>query len=54
MIDVFANAILIDPKIEKIGNLIRSITCTVVADAPWFWKTPKTSLYSWADTQANI
>lgn len=52
MIDVFANAILIDPKIEKIGNLIRSITCTVVADAPWFWKTPKTSLYSWADTQA--
>ena len=51
LIDTYFDCFLVDPKVEKVGNLIRGITCTVVCSAPWGFKSPKTSLYSWADTQ---
>lgn len=51
LIDTYWNAFLTDPKVTKVGNLIRGIECTVLADSPWAWKAPKTYLYSWANIQ---
>jgi hypothetical protein len=51
LIDTYFSCLLINPKITKIGNYIRGIECTAQCSAPWGFKTPKTYLYSWADTQ---
>jgi phage-related protein len=51
LMDTFFLCLLINPKITKVGNYIRGIECTALCNAPWGWKNPKTSLYSWADIQ---
>ena len=51
MLDVYLRCFLTDPKVTRIGNFVRGMTCTAVADSPWFWKTPKSYHYSWGDTQ---
>jgi len=35
MADVYFNVILNDPKINRVGNLIRGFSCTVVCDSPF-------------------
>ena len=49
MADVYFNCFLADPQIVRVGNIIRGATFTVICDAPWGYRIPKTYNFSWAD-----
>lgn len=51
--DVYWNCLLIDPTIERVGNLIRGFTCTVRCDSPYGWKYPKTTIYEYTATSVD-
>jgi len=45
--DIYFNAILNDPKIERVGDLIMGFSCTVECDSPFAYKYPKTTTYTY-------
>jgi hypothetical protein len=49
MTDVKINAFLTAPQIVKVGNIIRGINCTVIADAPWGWKQDEEYTFTFPD-----
>ena len=46
--DTYFNALLLDPKITKIGNVGKGITFTVSCDSPFAWHYPKITTWSFA------
>lgn len=46
MQDVYFNAFFTSPEIIRVGNLIRGFKATIVCDAPWGYKNPKTYTYN--------
>ena len=45
--DIYFNAILNEPKIERVGGLIQGFRCNVVCDSPFALKYPKSTLYEY-------
>lgn len=45
--DVYFNAILQEPEILRVGNLIHGFSCTVECDSPYAYKFPQTTNYSY-------
>jgi hypothetical protein len=54
MQEVYFNCFLTAPQITRIGNIIQAITCTVICDAPWGWKEPKSITYNYSPNQYSI
>lgn len=50
--DIYFNAILNDPKINRIGNKIHGFSCRVQCDSPFALKYPKTTSYNY--TSATV
>jgi phage-related protein len=50
MLGMYANCFLTAPNIIRIGNMIQSISTTVVCDSPWFWGEDATYLYTYPDS----
>jgi len=50
MSDIYFNCFLTAPMITRVGNIIQGISCTVVCDSPWAWKSPRTYTYTYGDT----
>jgi len=44
--DIYFNCFFKSPKMDKVGNIVRGITATVVCDSPWAWKFPQTTAYT--------
>ena len=44
---IYFNVILNDPKIERVGNLIRGFSCTVECDSPFAYFFPQTTTYTY-------
>lgn len=51
--DVFFNVILTDPKITRVGNLIKGFSCTVTCDSPFAYKYPKVTTYSYSGSTVD-
>lgn len=47
MQDVLFYAILNEPKIERVGNLVRGFTCTVECNSPFAYRFPKATTYTY-------
>lgn len=47
--DIYANVIMNEPQVTKVGNLISGFECTVVAADPFFWFFPKTLTYNYSE-----
>lgn len=45
--DIYFNAILNNPKIERVGDLIMGFSATVECDSPFAYKYPKTTTYTY-------
>lgn len=45
--DVYFNAILNSPKIERVGDLIMGFSCTIECDSPFAYKYPQTTTYTY-------
>ena len=45
--NIYFNVILNDPKIERVGNLIRGFSCTVECNSPFAYFFPKTTTYTY-------
>jgi len=41
LFDVFFNCFFAAPQSIRTGNIIRGLSCTVICDSPFGWKTPK-------------
>lgn len=48
--DVVFYAILQEPEIVRVGNVIRGFSCTVSCNSPFAYKYPKTTTYSYTTT----
>jgi len=53
MAEVYFDCILNDPKIIRVGNLLRGISFTVQCSSPFAWKFPKTTTYSYTQPTIN-
>jgi phage-related protein len=51
--DIYFNAILNDPKTNRVGNLIQGFTCDVVCDSPYAFKFPKTTTYTYTASDVD-
>lgn len=47
MQDIYFNAILNEPKINRVAGIIKGFSCTVVCDSPYALKYPQTTTYSY-------
>lgn len=45
--DVYFNAILNSPQINRVGNLIQGFSCTVECNSPFAFKFPQTTTYTY-------
>jgi hypothetical protein len=50
MTDIYFRCFFTKPQTNRYGNFIRALNSTVVCDAPWGWRSPKTYNYSWLNT----
>jgi phage-related protein len=48
MAEIYFDAILNDPKIIRVGNLLRGISFTVTCSSPFAWNFPKTTTYTYS------
>lgn len=49
MQDVYFNGSFIQPKIIRVGNIIRGFDATFLCDAPWGWTYPQILSYNYPD-----
>ena len=45
--DVYFRAILNDPKINRVGNLLQGLSFSVICDSPYAFRFPKTTTYTY-------
>lgn len=45
--DVYFNCIFNNPKIDRVGNLIRGFTSSIQCDSPYAYKFPQTTTYTY-------
>lgn len=50
MQNIYFNAILTDPKINRVGNLIFGLTFTVTCDSPYAYKFPLVTTYTYSSS----
>ena len=48
--NIYFNAILNDPQIVRVGNIIKGFSCMVTCDSPFAWNFPKTTLYEYTSS----
>lgn len=48
--DIYFSCFLTEPEINRVGNIIRGFTCQVVCNAPYAFKFPKTTTYTYTQT----
>ena len=53
MQDVYFNCFLTEPRVNKVGNIIRGIKAKVICDSPFAWTFPRTKTYSFTDADVN-
>lgn len=46
--DIYFNAILNEPKIQRVGNLIQGFSCKVICDSPFAYKYPQITTYTYS------
>lgn len=46
--EVYYNCFLRNPRIHKVGNIVRGFKATVECDAPWGWTFEKTKTYTYS------
>lgn len=51
--EVYYNCFLKNPRVHKVGNIVRGIRATVECDAPWGWTFEKTKTYTYVDDDIN-
>lgn len=51
--NIYFNCIFVDPKIVRVGNIIKGFTATVVCDSPYAWLSPRTVTYTYTDPNIN-
>jgi phage-related protein len=51
--NIYFNCMLVDPKIIRVGNLIRGFSATVQCDSPFAWMYPRTNVYTYTDPNVN-
>jgi len=49
MYETYFNALLTAPQVMRIGNVIQTITSTVICDSPWGYREPKTFTENYGD-----
>lgn len=50
--DIYFSAFLTEPEINRVGNLIRGFSCTVMCNSPFAYRFPKTT--TWNYTQQIV
>ena len=50
---IYFNAILNEPKIQRVGNLIQGFSCTVECDSPFAYFFPQTTTYIYTASTVN-
>jgi len=53
MQQVYFNAIMNDPEIVRVGNMIMGFTCNVECDSPFAYLFPKTTTYSYTGSTVD-
>jgi phage-related protein len=48
--NIYFNAILNDPKIQRVGNFIQGFSCTVTCDSPFAYRYPQTTTYTYTSS----
>ena len=51
--NIYFNAIFNDPKIVRVGNLIKGFSCSVQCDSPFAWRYPATINYVFTESTVN-
>jgi phage-related protein len=51
--DIYFNALLNEPEITRVGNLIQGLSCTVVCDSPYGYNFPKTTTYTYTASSVD-
>lgn len=54
MQDIYYNCFITNPRIVRVGNLIRGISGTVICDSPFAWEYPKTFSLDYPNGTANV
>jgi len=48
--DIYFNCLLLDPKLNRVGNLIQGFSCEVSCDSPYALKFPEVTTYTYTTT----
>jgi len=51
--DIYFDAILNNPKIQRVGNIIQGFSCSVECNSPFAYKFPKTTTYAYTASSVN-